>query len=70
MTQRPTKAIQACEIVPKESPAKAESIEENHSPGISFEKTVCDLSDVGRGMKNSCEFKFTNTGRGLPKKTL
>ena len=33
-------------------------------PRISFEKTVCDLSEVGQGTKNTCEFKFTNTGRG------
>ena len=36
-------------------------------PRISFEKTVFDLGDVGRGTKNSCEFRFTNTGRGLLK---
>jgi len=31
-------------------------------PRISFEKTVCDLGNVGQGTKNTCEFKFTNTG--------
>ncbi|MHC4633206.1 MAG: DUF1573 domain-containing protein [Planctomycetota bacterium] len=36
-------------------------------PKISFEKTVCDLGDVGQGGKNTCEFRFTNTGRGLLK---
>ena len=36
-------------------------------PRISFEKTVYDLGDVGQGTKNSCEFGFTNTGRGLLK---
>ena len=36
-------------------------------PRISFEKTVCDLGDVGQGTKNNCEFRFTNTGRGLLK---
>ena len=36
-------------------------------PRISFKKTVCDLGDVGQGTRNSCEFKFTNTGRGLLK---
>ncbi|MHC4694532.1 MAG: DUF1573 domain-containing protein [Planctomycetota bacterium] len=41
----------------------AKSIE----PRISFEKTVIDLSHVGRGTKNTCEFRFTNTGRGLLK---
>jgi len=40
---------------------------ENHLPRISFEKTVCDLGDVGPGTKNTCESKFTNTGRGLLK---
>ena len=35
--------------------------------GISFEKTVFDLGDVGPGTKNECEFRFTNTGRGLLK---
>ena len=36
-------------------------------PKISFEKTVYDLGDVGPGTKNECEFRFTNTGRGLLK---
>ncbi len=31
-------------------------------PRISFEKTVCDLGEVGQGTKNTCEFRFTNTG--------
>ena len=39
----------------------------NLLPRISFEKTVCDLGDVGRGTKNNCEFKFTNTGQALLK---
>jgi hypothetical protein len=34
----------------------------NLSPKVSFEKTVCDFGDVGQGTKNTCEFKFTNTG--------
>ena len=40
---------------------------DNLLPGISFEKTVCDLGEIGQGMKNECEFRFTNTGRGLLK---
>ena len=40
---------------------------EHHLPGISFEKTVCDLGEVGQGTRNTCEFRFTNTGRGLLK---
>jgi len=31
-------------------------------PRISFENTVCDLGDVGQGTKNTCEFRFTNSG--------
>jgi len=63
-----------------ESPARANQAPEptgisrkpspdaNHlSPRISFEKTVCDLGDVGQGTKNTCEFKFTNTGQALLK---
>ncbi len=63
-----------------ESPAKANQAPEpirispdtqldanQPAPKISFEKTVCDLGDVGRGTKNTCEFKFTNTGQALLK---
>ena len=39
--------------------------DESLLPRISYEKTVCDLGEVGQGTKNSCEFSFTNTGRGL-----
>ena len=42
--------------------ARAE--EANLLPKVSFENTVCDLGQVGLGTKNTCEFKFTNTGRG------
>jgi len=40
---------------------------ENLLPKISFENTVCDLGEVGQGTKNTCEFKFINTGQGLLK---
>jgi len=33
------------------------------SPRISFESTVSDLGQIGLSTKNTCEFKFTNTGR-------
>jgi hypothetical protein len=36
-------------------------------PRISFEKTTCDLGLIGPGTENLCEFKFTNTGKGLLK---
>ena len=39
------------------------------SPGISFEKMVCDLGHVGLSTKNACEFKFTNTGQAMLKIT-
>ena len=41
--------------------------DENNLPRISFEKTVFDLGEIGQGTKNECEFRFTNTGRGLLK---
>lgn len=40
---------------------------DNSLPRISFEKTVCDLGEVGQDTKNTCEFKFTNTGHSLLK---
>jgi len=43
------------------------SADERLLPSISFKKTVCDLGNVGQGTKNTCEFKFINTGRGLLK---
>ena len=58
--ESPIKEIQAPEpqgISPKPAP-----VAKKLSPRISFEKTVCDLGDVGQGTKNTCEFKFTNTG--------
>ena len=50
-------------IVLQESAAATERF----TPRISFEKTVRDLGEVGQGTRNSCEFRFTNTGRGLLK---
>jgi len=44
--------------------ASAQAEVEDISPKISFERTVCDLGRVGLGSKNSCEFRFTNTGQG------
>ena len=61
----PIKEIQATEP-PKVSPNTSPDAN-NLSPRISFEKTVCDLGDVGQGTKNTCEFKFTNTGQALLK---
>ncbi|MHC4463975.1 MAG: DUF1573 domain-containing protein [Planctomycetota bacterium] len=49
-------------VLPKPAPDA-----NNLSPRISFEKTVCDLVGVGQGTKNTCEFKFTNTGQALLK---
>jgi len=60
MTESPAGASQAPEP-PRISP-KAAPDANNISPRVSFEKTVCDLGDVGQGTKNTCEFKFTNTG--------
>jgi len=46
---------------------KSASSAESILPKISFKETVCDLGEVGQGTKNTCEFRFTNTGRGLLK---
>jgi len=43
------------------------SAAESLLPRISFEKTVFDLGEVGQGTKNTCEFRFTNTGKALLK---
>ena len=47
--------------------ARSASAAERLLPRISFEETVFDLCNVGQGTKNECEFRFTNTGRGLLK---
>ena len=65
IAELPAKVIQTpepAEISPKPAPVAG-----NLLPRISFEKTVCDLGDVGQGTKNTCEFRFTNTGQGLLK---
>jgi len=60
IAESPIKEIQAPE--PSKVSPKPDPDANNLSPRISFEKTVCDLGDVGQGTKNTCEFKFTNTG--------
>jgi hypothetical protein len=59
----PAKVVQAIE--PQETAPKRIPEIDNRLPRISFQKTVCDLGDVGQDTKNTCEFKFTNTGQGL-----
>jgi len=61
----PTNAIKT--LHPSEIRSETERESNLLLPRISFEKTVCDLGDVGQGTKNTCEFRFTNTGRGLLK---
>ncbi|MCX5638151.1 MAG: DUF1573 domain-containing protein [Planctomycetota bacterium] len=56
------KTVEFKETAPKQAP-KSDSL----LPRISFEKTVCDLGEVGQDSKNTCGFKFTNTGQGLLK---
>ena len=52
---------------PSEIRSEAEPKSNLSLPHISFENKVFDLGDVGQGTKNTCEFRFTNTGRGLLK---
>jgi hypothetical protein len=37
------------------------------SPRITFEKVVHDFGEIAPGMKQTCKFRFTNTGNGLLK---
>ena len=37
------------------------------APGISFEKVTHNFGDVGPGTNHLCEFRFTNTGKGVLK---
>ncbi len=52
---------------PAISPAEDKIIPpaDESGPRISFEKTIHDLGPVGPDTKHLCEFKFTNTGKGL-----
>ena len=54
---------------PAISPAKDEIVPpaKELEPRISFESTTRDLGLVGPGTRHLCEFKFTNTGKGLLK---
>ena len=61
----PAQVVQAIE--PQETTPEKTTQINNQLPRISFEKTVCDLGEVGQDTKNTCEFKFTNTGQGLLK---
>jgi len=36
---------------------------ENLLPAITFDSAVYDLGQVGLSTRNTCEFKFTNTGQ-------
>ena len=53
--------------VPVGEPAKAKSLADTNESGpeIKFEKLVHDFGEVGPETRNLCEFKFTNTGKGL-----
>ena len=59
--------------VPVGLPEKVKVPEVNETalggPKIMFEKVVHDFGEVGPGTKNTCEFKFTNTGDGVLKIT-
>ncbi|MHC4653917.1 MAG: DUF1573 domain-containing protein [Planctomycetota bacterium] len=65
MAELPATANRSTEHSPKL--LQRPDMDEISLPRISFEKMVCDLGEVGQGTKNTCEFRFTNTGRGLLK---
>jgi hypothetical protein len=61
----PAKAVQV--LNSQETAPKQVQQMDNRLPRIYFQNTVCVLGDVGQDTKNTCEFKFTNTGQGLLK---
>jgi hypothetical protein len=52
---------------PEIGPAEAMPVPEGEKKGprITFENVVHDFGTIGPGKRNTCEFKFTNTGDGL-----
>lgn|GEM_PF-5253962 len=46
-----------------QSPQQAKTVPNAASPTIAFEATTHDLGEIGFGVSNTCEFRFTNTGR-------
>jgi hypothetical protein len=60
--QHHAQAVQVSESTPAKASPELAVVAKNPLPEISFEKTVCDLGQVGLSTKNSCEFEFTNTG--------
>jgi len=53
----------------KQQPAKAKMASDANKPApeITFEKLVHDFGEIGAGTRNTCEFKFANTGNALLK---
>jgi hypothetical protein len=51
------------------NPAETETTPEANEPAgqITFEKVIHDFGEIRPGSKNVCEFKFTNTGKGMLK---
>ncbi len=62
MVQPGAQRVQVPESTPTKASPEPAVVAKNPLAEISFEKTVCDLGQVGLGTKNTCEFKFTNTG--------
>ncbi|MCK4753062.1 MAG: DUF1573 domain-containing protein [Planctomycetes bacterium] len=52
---------------PKSAEVVSQSDADGDVPEITFDETVHDFGEVGPGSKNKCEFRFTNTGKGLLK---
>ena len=61
--QHHTEGVHILESIPAKASVEP-VVAKNPLPKISFESTVCDLGQGGQGTNNTCEFKFTNTGRG------
>ena len=60
--QKPVPVVSVEKPEPKTT--QQEPPKSNPEPKIRFEKVVHDFGDVGPGSPNTCEFRFTNVGKG------
>jgi len=67
--QHRAEAVQVQDSISAKASPELAVVAKNPLPEISFDKTVCDLGQVGQGTNNTCEFEFTNTGPALLKIT-
>jgi len=65
LTPPPPGPAQESERAKTTSPPAEESRAASGQPKITFEKVTHDFGNISPGSKNTCEFRFKNTGTGL-----